>query len=160
MIRIGLLSLFLDLVAGTRASSCPYRPTYDRAGRACHRATHRGTPEGSCGTTGAGPRLIVPLGRLTGNGTASGARGSADCSTDRTADHTADDRAAHRPGGSTDGLAGVLLVLGRRALRVDALIQSGSLILAPGVVHVCSPHNSSLRRGRAGVAVSQSACQS
>ncbi len=120
LIRVGLLGLFLGLVAGTGTAGRTNGATDDRAGRSGDGATDeragRCTAEGARARTG----LVVALRRLTGDRATDGAdRATDDCARGSTDGHT-DGGAAEGAGSGTHGLRAAFLVLGSRA---TALVQ-------------------------------------
>ena len=135
VVRIGLFGLLLELVTGSRAGTRANRTAHDRSGRASHGTADDGATNGTCRPTGTRAGFLVTLGCLPGHRTAGRAEGAANNRADRPTDDPADDGTTHRAGGSADGLAGMLLVVGRRAIGVEVTIEIGPLIVALRVVH-------------------------
>jgi hypothetical protein len=114
-VRIGLLGLFLGLVADSGTARGADGATDDRAGRSGDRATREGACRGTAQGTRARTGLVVTFGRLTGDRTTDGADGATDDRAGRATDSHSDGCATEGAGTGTHGLGATFFVLRGRA---------------------------------------------
>jgi hypothetical protein len=108
LVGIRLFRLFLELITSTSTGARANRPANDRT-----RRSGDGTADGSaaysaCRPAGAGACSLIAFGCLARDGSAG--------RTDWAAHHAAHDSPTDCTAGTADGLAGMLLVVGRGAL--------------------------------------------
>jgi len=125
---IGLLDLFLYLVASSGTAGCADGATDDRAGRSGDRATDQGAGRGATERTRARSSLIVAFGSFTGDRAADSAdRAANDCTGGATDGHT-DGRAAEKAGTGAHGLRPALLILRSRTTALVHEVVMGMVV--------------------------------
>jgi hypothetical protein len=107
---VGLLDLFLGLVARSGTACGTDGATDDRAGRSGDRATDERAGRGATQGTRARTGLVVAFGRLTGDRATDGADRATDDRTGRPTDGHADGCAAESAGTGTHRLGAAFLV--------------------------------------------------
>jgi hypothetical protein len=121
-VRIGLLGLFLGLVAGSGATCRTDGAADDGTGRTRDRATDCGAcqPTGDATRTGTG--LVVTFSGLASDGTTGRADHATDDRTRRATDRHPDGRAAEGSGTRAERLLAAFLVLRGGAIRIVGAI--------------------------------------